>query len=61
MALVVEVGNLGKLKIEGVPSTAVCLLLMASNLFFFPLSKAADADMTFCSLVVVPGPSQGAW
>jgi hypothetical protein len=55
MASVVEVGNLGKLKFEGIPGTVVCLLLMAGKLFSFPLSKAADANGMSCFLVVVLG------
>jgi hypothetical protein len=55
MALVVEVGDLGKLKIEDVPGAAVCSLLIASNLFSSLSSRAADADGMSCSLVVVPG------
>jgi hypothetical protein len=46
MALIVKAGDLGKLKIEDVPGTAVCSLLTADNLFSSPSSKAADADGT---------------
>jgi hypothetical protein len=55
MASVAELGNLGKLKFEGMPGIAVCLLLTAGNLFFFPLSKAANTNEMSCSLVVMPG------
>jgi hypothetical protein len=52
--------DLGVIKVEDVPGAAVCLLLMADNLFSSPLSRAADADRMSCSLVVVLGLSQGA-
>jgi hypothetical protein len=55
MASVAEVGDLGELKIEGVPGAAVCSLLTADNLFSSPLSRAADTNGMSCSLVVVPG------
>ena len=58
MASIGEAGDLGKLKVEGVPGAAVCSLLMAGNLFSSPLSRAADTGRTSCSLMVVPGPSQ---
>jgi len=61
VALRGEAGNLGKLKVEGVAGAAVCLLLMAGNLFSSPSSRAAGANGTSCFSVVVPGPSQGAW
>jgi hypothetical protein len=60
MASIAEAGNLSELKVEGVPSAAVCSLLMASNLFSSPSSRAADTDVMSCSSLMMPGTSQGA-
>jgi len=56
VALTDEAGDLRVFEVEGVPSIAVCLLLMASNLFSSPLSRATGTNGMSCSLVVVPGP-----
>jgi len=56
-----EAGDLGKLKVEGMASTAVCLLLMSSILFFSPSSGAADTSEISCSSETLPSPGQSAW
>jgi len=60
VALEDEVGEMGVLKVEGVPGAAVCLLLVVSIHFSSPSSSTADAGWTSCFLVMLPGLGQDA-